>query len=203
MRAVLLPVLLMAACAPQPSRDAVALAGAVRRDPALAQAMADRPFDCEARDRACATLWLARGAACRARGDTGCAIEAFGRATRLTPAEAPATERVEPAFRLAEALEHRRDRAVAEARRADNAAILAALPSLPPGPAAHYRAGVGLNRVLAGDVPPGARCGALAAVAADLAAASSAPILPPIDDRLAQRRAALAAARAAQNPECP
>lgn len=203
MRAIILLVLLLTACAPEPAREAVTLAGAVRRDPAVAQAMADRPFDCAVRDRACATLWLARGAACARQDRMDCAIAAFREADALTPADAPAAERAEPALRLADALERRRDRAVAAARRADNDAILAALAPLPAGPAAHYRAGVGLNRVLAGDVPPVARCGALAAVAAEIAAASSAPGLPPLDDRIAQRRAALAMARAAQNPGCP
>ncbi|WP_439549022.1 hypothetical protein [Falsiroseomonas sp.] len=203
MRAILLPLLLLTACAPEPAREAVTLAGAVRRDPAVAQAMADRPFDCAVRDRACATLWLARGAACARQGRADCAIAAFRQADSLTPADAPAAERVEPALRLADALEARRDRAVAAARRADNDAILAALAPLPAGLAAHYRAGVGLNRLLAGDVPPAGRCGALAAVAADVADAASAPGLPPIDDRIAQRRAALAALRAAQNPGCP
>ena len=210
MRAILLPLLLLTACAPEPAREAVTLAGAVRRDPAVAQAMADRPFDCAVRDRACATLWLARGAACARQGRADCAIAAFRQADSLTPADAPAAERVEPALRLADALEARRDRAVAAARRADNDAILAALAPLPAGLAAHFRAGVGLNRLLAGDVPPAGRCGALAAVAADVADAASAPGLPPIDDRIAQRRAALAVARAAlaalraaQNPGCP
>jgi tetratricopeptide (TPR) repeat protein len=210
MRAILLPLLLLTACAPEPAREAVTLAGAVRRDPAVAQAMADRPFDCAVRDRACATLWLARGAACARQGRADCAIAAFRQADSLTPADAPAAERAEPALRLADALEARRDRAVAAARRADNDAILAALAPLPAGLAAHYRAGVGLNRLLAGDVPPAGRCGALAAVAADVADAASAPGLPPIDDRIAQRRAALAVARAAlaalraaQNPGCP
>jgi hypothetical protein len=203
MRAILLPLLLLTACAPEPAREAVTLAGAVRRDPAVAQAMADRPFDCAVRDRACATLWLARGAACARQGRADCAIAAFRQADSLTPADAPAAERVEPALRLADALEARRDRAVAAARRADNDAILAALAPLPAGLAAHFRAGVGLNRLLAGDVPPAGRCGALAAVAADVADAASAPGLPPIDDRIAQRRAALAALRAAQNPGCP
>jgi tetratricopeptide (TPR) repeat protein len=203
MRLALIPLLLVAACGTEPSREAVELAGAVRRDPAVARAMADRPFDCTVRDRACATLWLARGAACQDQGRADCAIAAFRQAEALTPAEAPAAERAEPAFRLADALERRRDRAVAEARRADNEAILAAIPALPAGAAAHYRAGVGLNRVLAGDVPPAARCAALGVVAADVAAAASAPGLPPIDDRIAQRRAALATARAAQDPRCP
>lgn len=42
MRAIILPVLLLTACAPEVAREAVTLAGAVRRDPAVAQAMADR-----------------------------------------------------------------------------------------------------------------------------------------------------------------
>ncbi|NGM23849.1 hypothetical protein G3576_27840 [Roseomonas stagni] len=203
MRALLLLPLLLAACGAEPSREAVALAGSVRRDPAVARSMADRAFDCGVRDRACATLWLARGVACQDQGRADCALPAFRQAEALTQADAPAAERAEPTLRLVEALERQRDRAVAEARRADNDAILAALASLPAGPAAHYRAGVGLNRVLAGDVPPAGRCAVLDVVAADVAAAASVPGLPPIDDRIAQRRAALATARAAQNPGCP
>lgn len=207
MRALLIPLVLLAACAPQPSRDAVELAGAVRRDPAIARSMADRPFDCAVRDRACATLWLSRGAACAAQGRAECASEALRQAAALTPEDAPPAERTEPSIRLADALERRRDGAFGEARRAYNDGILAALAPLPAIPggagyAAHYRAGVGLNRVLAGDVAPGERCAALDAVAADVAAAGDAPGLPPLDDRIAQRRAALAAARAAQNPGC-
>lgn len=198
MRALSL-ILLLAACS-APSREAVELAGALRRDPAAIPAMADRPFDCAVRDRACATLWLARGAACARRGGGDCAIAAFRQAHALTPEDAPPAERAEPLIRLADALERSRDRAMGEGRRGANAAILdavAPLPAIPggAGPAAHFRAGVGLNRVLAGDVPPPGRCAALAAVAADLAAADG----PILADRIAQRRAALAAA---QIPEC-
>jgi len=67
------------------------------------------------------------------------------------------------------------------------------------GYAAHYAAGVGINRVVAGDVPAAGRCAALAEAAATLAGAAGAPGLPPIEDRIAQRRASL---QAAQQPEC-
>lgn len=214
MRSFLLAGLLVLGACAQPSRDDVELAAALRRAPEGPQAlaMADRPIGCTVVDRACATQWLVRGAACARLAETSqdtrrrdCAVEAFRRAGELTPADAPATERAEPAIRLAEALERRRDRAVGEARRADNAAILAAvglLQGVTAGYAAHYAAGVGINRVVAGDVPPAGRCAALAEAAATLAGAAGVPGLPPIEDRIAQRRASLQAARAAQQPEC-
>jgi hypothetical protein len=217
-RILLLLPLLLAACQ-QPSREAVTLAGELRRVPpgAQSEAMADRGFDCEVQDRACATLWLYRGAACAQLAESApeaqrparrqCAVTALRRAGELTPADAPAQERAEPALRLADALERSRDRALGEARRADNAAILAAIAPLPgipggTGYAAHYRAGVGINRVVAGDLPPPERCAALAAAGTDLAAAAAAPGLPPLADRIAQRRASLEAARDAQTPRC-
>jgi len=214
MRPFILSALLVVGACVQPSRETVQLAAELRRAPegAQAMAMADRPVDCAIRDRACVTLWMVRGAACARLAETSqearrrnCAVEAFGRAAELTPADAPATERAEPAIRLAEALERRRDRAMGEARRADNAAILAAVAPLggpTAGYAAHYAAGVGINRVVAGDVPAAGRCAALAEAAATLAGAAGAPGLPPIEDRIAQRRASLQAARAAQQPEC-
>ena len=210
---ILSALVVVGACAPLP-RETVELAAALRRAPEGPQAlaMADRPIDCAVVDRACATLWLVRGAACARLAETSqearrrdCAVEAFGRAGELTPGDAPANERAEPAIRLAEALERRRDRAVGEARRADNAAILRAVVPLrgaTAGYAAHYAAGVGINRVVAGDVAAAERCATLAEAAARLADAAGAPGLPPIEDRIAQRRASLAAARQAQQPEC-
>lgn len=214
---LLLP-LLLAACQ-QPSREAVELAAELRRTPpdAQADALADQPIDCDLRDRACATLWLYRGAACArlaeaattpeaARpGRRDCAVAAFARAAELTPADAPEAERMEAALRLADALERRRDRAMGEARQTDNAAILAAIAPLQGrrgGPAAHYAAGVTLNRLLAGDLPPAQRCAALREANAQAAMTAELPGLPPLGDRLAQRRAAIEAALATQTPRC-
>lgn len=211
-RAVLagLALLLLAACG-GPSREAVQLAGELRRTPPgpATDAMADRPFDCAAEDRACVTLWLYRGAACArlaeapatpdaarpARRD--CAVEAFTRARALLPADATAAERAETLVRLADAHERRRDRAMGAARQAENAAIaeaIAPLGGLPGGPgyAAHYAAGITLNRVQAGEIVPAARCPALAEARNRAAAAAEAPGLPPLGDRIAQRRAAIA-----------
>lgn len=215
----LLLLLLLSACGGA-SREAVELAGELRRAPAgMTTAMADRPFACEAADRACVTLWLHRGAACAtlaavpttpdaarpARQD--CAVDAFRRAQALMPADATADERHEAAIRLADALERRRDRAQGAQRQAENEAILAtvaplraASPTL--GYAAHFAAGVALNRVQAGDVPAAARCATLRDARADAARAADAPGLPPLGDRVAHRRAAIAAQLASQQPGC-
>ncbi|MGG5810185.1 hypothetical protein [Falsiroseomonas sp. CW058] len=215
----LLMALLMAAC-DTPAREAVRLAGEVRRmPPGTSTAMADLPFACEARDRSCVTLWLHRGAACAELAEApvtpeamrperrDCAVAALRRAGALMPADATADERQEAAIRLADALERRRDRASGEARRADNEAILAAVAPLraPPAGAApyadHYAAGVALNRVQAGDLPEEARCAALAEARAGAARATEVAGLPPLGDRIAQRRAAVAA-QLSLSPRC-
>jgi hypothetical protein len=189
-----LALLLLAACA-QPSREAVEAAGAIRRaTPGAADALAARPFDCGMADRACVTLWAARGAACARVGEEACAREAFRRAAALMPVDATEDERAEVALRLADAEERGRDRATGAARRAANAAILDALAPLRGAPAAaHYAAGVALNRVQSGDVPAPARCAALRDAAAEAAQAADMPGLPPRGPRLAARRAAIAA----------
>ena len=214
-RALPLATLLLACSTP--SRDSIQLAADLRRSPPGADlSIADRPFDCDARDRACLTLWLYRGAACATLAESpatpeparaarrDCAVASFTRARDLTPADATPDERAETAIRLADALERRRDRATAEARQADNAAILTAiapLRTLPGGAgyADHYAAGVTLNRVQAGDIPPAFRCAELATAREAAARASGAPGLPPLTDRTPARRAALAA----QSGGCP
>jgi hypothetical protein len=222
-RAPLLLLLLLAACQQQPSREAVHLAGELRRSPpGTTEAMADRPFDCDLADRACVTLWLHRGAACArlaeapttpeaqrpARRD--CAVQSFSRARALLPADATADERLETAIRLADALERQRDRAAGAQRRADNDAILAAIAPLraaPRGPgdgyADYYAAGVALNRVQSGDIAAGGRCAALAEAREQAASAAEAPGLPPLGNRIGQRRAAIATQLATENPRCP
>jgi hypothetical protein len=187
------PLLLLVACA-QPSRDAVEMAAAIRRaPPGAADALAMRPFACALSDRACVTLWAARGAACARAGEGGCARDAFRRATTLMPGDATPHERAEVALRLADAEERGRDRATGEARRAANTAILDALAPLRGTPvAAHYEAGVALNRVQSGDLPAAARCPALRRAGADAARAAKRPNLPPLGPRIAARRAAIA-----------
>jgi hypothetical protein len=124
------PLLLLAACA-QPSREAVEAAGAIRRaSPGVADALAARPFHCGVVDRACVTLWAARGAACARAGQEACAREALRHAAALMPADITPDERAEVALRLADAEERLRDRATGAARRAANAAILDALAPL-------------------------------------------------------------------------
>lgn len=200
----LLPLLLLAACA-APPREAVQRAGDWRRAPPADAAIAADPIDCAVADRACVTLWTFRGAACARLGRDDCAVDSLARAAALMPSDATPDERAEAALRLADAHERRRDRALGAARRAENAAILAALAPLRGGPAApladHYEAGVALNRVQSGDTPHAARCAALLAARAAAARAGDAPGLPPLADRIPQRRAAIAAG-IAQTPEC-
>ncbi|PWS38885.1 hypothetical protein DFH01_06460 [Falsiroseomonas bella] len=220
--AALLLVLLLAACQ-QPSRETVQLAGELRRSPpGTTLAIADRPFDCDVADRACVTLWLHRGAACATLAEApttpeaqrparrDCAVQSFSRARALMPPDATADERMETAIRLADALERQRDRAIGEQRRTDNAAILAAVAPLrasPRGPgdgyADYYAAGVTLNRVQSGDIAAAGRCAALAEARDQAAGAAEAPGLPPLGNRIGQRRAAIAAQFAAQTPRCP
>ncbi|WP_372622456.1 hypothetical protein [Falsiroseomonas sp.] len=207
---LLLP-LLLAACGGGPSREAVQLAGELRRTPPgpATDAMADRMFDCSEVDRACVTLWLYRGAACARLAEAPetaegarplrrtCAVEAFTRARALLPRDATPQERQEVAIRLADVHERRRDRATGDARVAENAAILAAVAPLRGTPAApyadHYEAGVALNRVQAGEVLPPARCAVLREASRQAAGTPGGPGLPPLGDRLDQRRAAIAA----------
>jgi hypothetical protein len=209
MRAMVLMPLILVACS-EPPRQAVELAGALRRGTVPVAAMADQAPDCALADRACTTLWLARGAACAEAAEApatpaarrparrDCAIASYARALELTPQDATAAERAEAALRLAEALERRRDRATGAARRAEDAALMqaaAAIAALPGGggPAAHYRAGVALDRVLSGDVPQDARCATLAAAGAQAATAADAPGFPVLGARIPRRRAAIAA----------
>jgi hypothetical protein len=202
-RALLL-LLSLAACA-APSREVVRQAAAVRQAaPAMDPALAARPVDCAVADRACVTLWTARGAACARLGREDCALDALRQAAGLTPADATEDEREEVAIRLADAWERRRDRATGQARREANAAILDAVAPLRASGraapyAAHYAAGVAIDRVLAGEVT--ARCGTLRAARDDAARAAEAPGLPPIAARIVQRRAAASSLLALQ-PGC-
>jgi hypothetical protein len=200
----LLPILLLAACA-APSRQAVQLAGDWRRSPPPDAAIAGHAIDCAVADRACVTLLTFRGAACARLGRDDCALDSLRRAAALMPADATPDERAEVALRLADAHERRRDRATGAARGAENAAILAALAPLRDGPAAglagHYEAGVALNRAQSGDTPPAARCAALLAARDAASRAADVPGLPPLADRIPQRRAAIAAGLAL-TPEC-
>ncbi len=217
MRSLLLLLPLALAACGGPSREAVQLAGELRRTPPgpATDAMADRAFDCTVQDRACATLWLYRGAACArlaeapATPDTArparrdCAVDALTRARALLPAEATTDERQEVLVRLTDAHERRRDRATGPARQAENTAIAGLLAPLRAEPAGagyteHYAAGVTLNRVQAGEIPPPARCAALAEARGQAGRAAEAPGLPPLGDRLAQRRAAIAAQLASE-----
>ncbi len=204
MRPLLLLPLLLLACG-GPSREAVELAGRLRRAaPGTADALAVREVGCSAVDRACVTLWAFRGAACARAGHEDCALLAFRRAAELMPGDATADERAEVAIRLADAEERRRDRATGEARRQGNAAILAALAPISGSPhAGHYAAGVLLNRVQSGEVAPEARCATLVAARDHAARASDAPGLPPLGPRIAARRAAIAAQTDLQSPRCP
>ncbi|HEV7263945.1 MAG TPA: hypothetical protein VGN83_03375 [Falsiroseomonas sp.] len=215
---LLLP-LLLAACAGGPPREAVQLAGELRRTPPgpATDAMADRIFDCSDVDRACVTLWLYRGAACARLAEApetaegarplrrNCAVEAFTRARALLPRDATPQERQEVAIRLADVHERRRDRATGAARQAENNAILASVAPLRGTPAAayadHYAAGVALNRVQAGEVPPAARCAVLREARDQAVGTPAGPGLPPLGDRPDQRRAAIAAQLALEG--CP
>jgi hypothetical protein len=206
---LLLPIVLLAACGGVP-RETVELAGQMRRTPAGSAdlAIADRSFSCEVKDRACNTLWLYRGVACvrlaeapgtpdAARvGRRDCAVTSLTRARDLLADDSTAEERQETAAWLAEAHERRRDRASGAARQAENAAILDAIAPLrgtaAAGHAEHYAAGVALNRVQAGDIAQPARCAALTEARAQAARAAEGTGLPPLADRIAQRRAAIA-----------
>jgi hypothetical protein len=210
---VLLLPLLLGACFGA-SREAVQLAGELRRaPPGSSTAMADRPFDCEATDRACVTLWTHRGTACATLAEApatpeaarparrDCAVAAYRRAQSLMPADATAEERQSAAAGLADALERQRDHALGGARQAANVAILA-VAGLPPPFADHYAAGVALNRVQAGDVAPEARCAALLQARDQAGRAAEVAGLPRLGDRIAQRRAAIAAQIDLQSSRC-
>ena len=212
---ILMLPLLLAGCG-GPPRESVELAGALRRTQPGPEtdAMADRSFDCAVVDRTCVTLWLYRGAACArlaeapntpapqrpARRD--CAVDSFERARSLMPSDATAQERQEVAVRLADAHERRRDRASGDARVAENNAILGAVQPLRGTPAAayadHYAAGVTLNRVQSGEIPAAGRCALLAEARSQASGSPGGPGLPPLGDRTAQRRAAIAAQMATE-----